>query len=75
MAPGAIATPMNDRSNSEAHSRRMPEIPIGRPGDTREIASLVAWLCSEWATYTTGQSFVVDGGFMLANPQFKGYHS
>jgi NAD(P)-dependent dehydrogenase (short-subunit alcohol dehydrogenase family) len=75
VAPGAIATPMNDMSNSEAHSRRMPEIPIGRPGDTREIASLVAWLCSEWATYTTGQSFVVDGGFMLANPQFKGYHS
>ncbi len=75
VAPGAIATPMNDMSNSGAHSRRMPEIPIGRPGDTREIASLVAWLCSEWVTYTTGQSFVVDGGFMLANPQFKGYHS
>ena len=31
VAPGAIATPMNDMSNSEAHSRRMPEIPIGRP--------------------------------------------
>lgn len=75
VAPGAIATPMNDMENSDAHRRHMPEIPIGRPGDTREIASLVAWLCSEWATYTTGQSFVVDGGFTLANPQFKGYHS
>ncbi|MDI9279752.1 SDR family oxidoreductase [Pantoea sp. EABMAA-21] len=74
VAPGAIATAMNHLTDDQAHSTRMPEIPIGRPGDTREVASLVAWLCSEWATYTTGQSFIVDGGFMLANPQFKGYH-
>ena len=74
VAPGAIATAMNHLTNDQARSTRMPEIPIGRPGDTREVASLVAWLCSEWATYTTGQSFIVDGGFMLANPQFKGYH-
>jgi len=73
VAPGAIATAMNDMKDDQ-QGRRMPEIPIGRPGDTREVASLVAWLCSEWATYTTGQSFIVDGGFMLANPQFKGYH-
>jgi len=74
VAPGAIATAMNDMKDDQ-QGRHMPEIPIGRPGDTREVASLVAWLCSEWATYTTGQSFIVDGGFMLANPQFKGYHS
>ena len=49
----------------------MPEIPLARPGHTREIASLVAWLCDSDASYTTGQSFIVDGGFMLANPQFK----
>ncbi|MGS6381123.1 SDR family oxidoreductase, partial [Enterobacter intestinihominis] len=40
-------------------------------GHTKEIASLVAWLCVSDASYTTGQSFIVDGGFMLANPQFK----
>ncbi|MDI8977963.1 SDR family oxidoreductase, partial [Salmonella enterica subsp. enterica serovar Lubbock] len=33
-----------------------PSIPIARPGSTHEIASLVAWLCSEGASYTTGQS-------------------
>ncbi|MGG6108494.1 SDR family oxidoreductase [Pantoea allii] len=73
VAPGAIATPMNKMTDADAHNVKMPEIPAGRPGDTHEIASMVAWLSSEWATYTTGQSFIIDGGFMLANPQFKGY--
>lgn len=70
VAPGAIATPMNDMSNDDARNISIPEIPAGRPGDTREIASMVAWLCSQWSTYTTGQSFVIDGGFTLANPQY-----
>lgn len=70
VAPGAIATPMNQMKNGDAHQVSMPEIPAGRPGDTREIASMVAWLCSQWSTYTTGQSFIIDGGFSLANPQF-----
>ncbi len=70
VAPGAIATQMNEMSNDDAHKVSLPEIPAGRPGDVREIASMVAWLCSQWATYTTGQSFIIDGGFTLANPQF-----
>ncbi|MGD8106718.1 SDR family oxidoreductase [Pantoea sp. FN0302] len=70
VAPGAIATPMNDMENADAHKVSLPTIPAGRPGDTREIASMVAWLCSEWSGYTTGQSFIIDGGFMLANPQY-----
>ncbi|HWM40009.1 MAG TPA: SDR family oxidoreductase, partial [Streptomyces sp.] len=36
----------------------------------REVASLIGWLASGSAGYTTGQSFVVDGGFTIANPQF-----
>ena len=71
VAPGAIATPMNDMDDSDAKPGSMPEIPLARPGQTKEIASLVAWLCDTDASYTTGQSFIVDGGFMLANPQFK----
>lgn len=70
VAPGAIATPMNDMSDDDANNVNIPEIPAGRPGDPREIASMVAWLCSEWSSYTTGQSFVIDGGFTLANPQY-----
>lgn len=71
VAPGAIATPMNDMDDSDIEPGSEPSIPIARPGSTHEIASLVAWLCSEGASYTTGQSLIVDGGFMLANPQFN----
>lgn len=74
VAPGAIATPMNNMSDDDAKPGSMPIIPLARPGKTAEIASLVAWLCSEDASYTTGQSFIVDGGFMLANPQFNASH-
>lgn len=71
VAPGAIATPMNNMSDDDAKPGSMPNIPLARPGTTKEIASMVAWLCSKHASYTTGQSFIIDGGFMLANPQFK----
>ena len=68
VAPGLIATPMTGMEDEDPRSVEKPKIPLRRPGDAREIASLVAWLCSDGAAYTTGQSFVVDGGFMLVNP-------
>lgn len=69
VAPGMIATPMTGMDDVDVRKREheQPKIPLGRPGDAREIASLVAWLCSE-GSYATGQSFIVDGGFMLVNP-------
>jgi NAD(P)-dependent dehydrogenase (short-subunit alcohol dehydrogenase family) len=68
IAPGLIATPMTDMADADVHKIERPHIPLRRPGDAREIASLVAWLCSEGAAYATGQSYIVDGGFMLMNP-------
>ena len=58
VAPGVIATPRN-----EADAERLdPEVPLGRPGKPEEVAALVAWLCSEEASYVTGSSYVMDGG-------------
>ena len=37
-------------------------IPLGRPGDPRDIAEMVAFLVSDRAQWITGSSFVVDGG-------------
>jgi 3-oxoacyl-[acyl-carrier protein] reductase len=42
-----------------------PMVPVGRVGQPREIAGLVAWLASEEAGYMTGASLTIDGGMSL----------
>jgi NAD(P)-dependent dehydrogenase (short-subunit alcohol dehydrogenase family) len=71
VAPGMVATPMTGMEDEDPRGEQKPEFPLGRPGDAREIASCIAWLCSAGAAWTTGASFVVDGGFMLVNPSAK----
>ena len=65
VAPGEIATPMTGNEDVDPREIERDWIPLGRPGDAREIASLIAWLCSDGAAYTTGSTFVADGGLML----------
>ena len=60
VAPGVIATPRNESDAETLNS----EVPLGRPGKPEEVAALVAWLCSDEATYVTGSSYVMDGGMM-----------
>ena len=60
VAPGVIATPSN-----EADARKLDsEVPLGRPGKPEEVAGLVAWLCSDEASYVTGASYIIDGGMI-----------
>ena len=68
VAPGMVATPMTRLEDEDPLQHTTPQFPIPRPGDAREIASCIAWLCSPDARWTTGASFLVDGGFMLVNP-------
>ena len=71
VAPGMIATPMTDLEDVDPRTVDKPRIPVGRPGDANEVASAIAWLCSDGASYTTGASLVIDGGFMLTNPSAR----
>jgi 3-oxoacyl-[acyl-carrier protein] reductase len=58
VAPGWIAT----GSQTPAEAQAGLVTPIGRSGTPAEIASCVAWLCTEGASYITGQLIVIDGG-------------
>jgi NAD(P)-dependent dehydrogenase (short-subunit alcohol dehydrogenase family) len=68
VAPGFVATPMTGLEDRDPGTIAKPRFPLGRAGDAREIASCIGWLCSADAAWTTGASFVVDGGFLLVNP-------
>jgi NAD(P)-dependent dehydrogenase (short-subunit alcohol dehydrogenase family) len=65
VAPGEIATPMTGNEDVDPGTQDRPGIPLGRPGDAREIAAAVAFLASPQSSYTTGASFVIDGGMLL----------
>jgi NAD(P)-dependent dehydrogenase (short-subunit alcohol dehydrogenase family) len=65
VAPGEISTPMTGQEDVDPGSQDRPGIPLGRPGDAREIAALILHLASPEARYTTGSSFVSDGGLLL----------
>jgi NAD(P)-dependent dehydrogenase (short-subunit alcohol dehydrogenase family) len=65
VAPGEIATPMTGQDDVDPRTQRRPGVPLGRPGDAREVAALVVYLASEQATYTTGASYLIDGGMLV----------
>jgi NAD(P)-dependent dehydrogenase (short-subunit alcohol dehydrogenase family) len=65
VAPGAIETSMFRDVATAPEVRQMLEsaLPIGRIGQLEEIASAVLWLCSDGASFVTGQTFPIDGGY------------
>jgi NAD(P)-dependent dehydrogenase (short-subunit alcohol dehydrogenase family) len=69
VAPGEIATPMTGQEDQDPRRNERPGIPAGRPGDAREIAALVAFICRDEAAYLTGESIVMEGGLQLMAAQ------
>lgn len=69
VAPGEIATPMTGQEDVDPHTEERPGIPLGRPGDAREMAAVIAFLASPQASYVTGASWVADGGMLQMGPQ------
>jgi NAD(P)-dependent dehydrogenase (short-subunit alcohol dehydrogenase family) len=69
VCPGLIQTPMSDQmiasGQAEALDTLRKAVPMERVGRAEEIADAVLWLCSSAASYVTGQSLAVDGGFTM----------
>lgn len=62
VAPGIFDTGMAQRMDHRAREARVQSLPMGRAGRSEELASVVAFLASDDASYITGQTLVVDGG-------------
>jgi NAD(P)-dependent dehydrogenase (short-subunit alcohol dehydrogenase family) len=65
VAPGEISTPMTGQEDVDPTTQKRPGVPLGRPGDAREVAGLVVFLASDQASYTTGASYLIDGGMLV----------
>ncbi|WP_287525641.1 SDR family oxidoreductase [Okeania sp. SIO2C2] len=70
VCPGVIQTDMNDRifgkdDDSEGKVQMAAAHPIGRLGKPEEVANAVVWLCSDAASFITGHSLTIDGGYTV----------
>ena len=70
VCPGMIQTPMSDKMIAEGQGEELDKmlntfVPMRRLGRPEEIADAVLWLCSSAATYVTGQSISIDGGYVM----------
>ncbi len=65
VAPGLIETAMTVAMPEQARAHYLATIPLGRAGNPDDVSGVVTFLCSDAARYVTGQTIVVDGGFLM----------
>jgi len=65
VAPGFIETEMTQVLNDKVKNEMFDKIPVRRFGKAEDVGELVAFLCSDKATYITGQVIRIDGGMVL----------
>ncbi len=65
VAPGFIDTDMTTALGDKAKEALIKEIPLGRVGDSKDVAGAVLFLASEYANYITGQVIHVNGGMYM----------
>lgn len=66
LAPGLVRTPLTDSLTDEALNERLKEaIPMHRAAEPEEMVGTVLFLCSDAASYITGQVFVADGAHLV----------
>jgi NAD(P)-dependent dehydrogenase (short-subunit alcohol dehydrogenase family) len=67
VCPGYIRTPLLEEAltgNPEMEAQIVARHPVGRMGRPEEIAEAVVWLCSDAASFVTGHTMTVDGGYV-----------
>lgn len=65
VCPGFIQTDMTNELNDDLKAKLLEQIPLKRLGDPEDVAGLTAFLCTDAASYLTGQALTVDGGLFI----------
>jgi 3-oxoacyl-[acyl-carrier protein] reductase len=65
VAPGRIATPMAKLASGPANQAMLDRIPMGRFGAPEDVANVVLFLASDAASYITGETVNVNGGWIM----------
>ena len=63
VAPGVVLTEMGQTIPEDVRQQMLTNIPLRRFGEPREIANVILFLCSDLASYVTGQTIHVNGGW------------